>query len=430
MTQLALPGLVLHVEQQGTPVYSRTFGTHTFATTMPLASASKTLFCAVVMRLCDQGVLNLDDTVASYLPEWNQGQHSNVTLRHCVTHTTGLPPLHSAVSDSSSTLRQAAALLANEPLAFVPGAEFYYGNTSMHVGAAVCEVATGTAWNALFQREIAGPLGMTATDFTAFGPTQNPRVADGGVSNAPDYRNFLEMLRNDGSFAGQQILTPPSAALILSDNLGSLPVRGTPHPLGRPAGLGCWIEEKDALGRSTKISMPGLFGFYGWIDRARDSVGCWVGNQFYVVTYPYVERCWRALDPGLAPLGVRCSGTATPTCAPTPRLAATTWARAGQSDFAVAVDSLPPSAPGTVYLAFGTPTSGTPFFDTLSYVPAGSTFAAPMATDPNGQAEIPLALPANVVGASFLLQGWWLDVGGCGSAGLRASPVVAITVQP
>ena len=104
----------ISIEQGGTTVYAQCFGTLGSTDVLPIASATKTLSAAVLLSLVDDGTLTLDDPVGQYLPEWNQGQRAQITLRMCFAHTSGLPANDAAISDQSLTLRQAAAQLNKE----------------------------------------------------------------------------------------------------------------------------------------------------------------------------------------------------------------------------------------------------------------------------------------------------------------------------
>jgi len=430
MTQLALSGLVLRVDQHGQTLFSQSFGSHGPTTTMPIASATKTLSAAVLMSLVDQGLLQLDDPVGLYLPEFATGQLSAITLRHCFTHTAGLPVIDPSTTNSSITLRQAATQISQLPLLFPPGTKFQYGNVSMQIAGAACEVVSGLSWSQLFSQRIAGPLGMTSTDYFAFATSANPRIADGAQSNALDYASFVEMLRNGGSFNGTQILSSAAIEVMLTDQTSHLPIVATAHPLHKPTGIGVWIEREDALGRTTLVSMPGAFGFYAWLDRARDTTGVWLATTFYVFAYPFIERCWGVTDRSLAPYGLSCLGVPSPACAEPVRLNATTWARDGQPDFGLRAASAPPLTFGGVSMAFGAPlATATPFFDLLTFLPPGPQSYSPIPIDAFGEGQIPVPLPTGLQGVPISMQGFFLEIGGCGTANLVASRPLRLDVQ-
>lgn len=429
IAQLQLPGMVLRLDQHGQQVLLQTYGTHAVTTAMPLASASKPLAAAVLLSLVDQQLLQLDDPVGLYLPEYAVGAKAAITLRMCFAHTSGLPTFDPVTTDPTITLRQAAAQIAQMPLHFAPGTAFDYGNVSMHVAGAVCEVVSGVPWHQLFLQRIGNPLGMTATGFAAPPLTSNPGIADGAVSDAEDYTRFLDMLRQGGVWNGVRVLSAASVQEMLTDQMGSRPVIWTPHPFGVPCGLGFWLERRDPLGRTRLACAPGAFGFFGWLDAEHDATGVWLATTFYVWSYPYLLRSWNATDAALAPLGVACAGITSPPCASTPRFHATTWARDGQPDFGVAVTDAPPSTFGGSSFMFGPPAPGVGLFDLINYVPNPLTLLV-LPTDAAGAGRLTFGLPPGLQGLVCTMQGAWLYPGTCGTSGLLASRALQITVLP
>ena len=82
---------VLHVVQHGDS-YTRHFGAAASADAMfLLGSISKPITVSAVMSLFDQGKFQLDDRVQKFLPEFKGGGRENVTIRHLLTHISGLP---------------------------------------------------------------------------------------------------------------------------------------------------------------------------------------------------------------------------------------------------------------------------------------------------------------------------------------------------
>lgn len=418
--RLELPSVLL---------YEQSFGAFGPTTVVPIASATKTLSAALLMSLVDTGHVSLDDTVAQYLPEWNVGAKASITLRMCFSHTAGMVDGDPLISDDTVTLRQAAAQLANVPLRFAPGSTFEYGGVSMHVAGAVCEVATGQAWSTLFEQRIATPLQMTATDFFAFGPTLNPRIAGGARSNLREFARFMAMLRDDGVWNGVQVLSAASVQELLTAQTVGIPVAGSPHPYGAPYGIGIWIDRRDSQGRTVFASGVGAFGFAGWVDRAHDLSGTFAIQYFNQTSYPYLERIFAAIDAAVLPAGITCVGSPSPGCVPGAWLNATLPATTGNADFALRADRLLPLQAGAFVL--GTPTpGGVPIGDLVSFV--GSDFAIALFgnADAAGRVVVPVPLVGLPAGSSFGLQTVWLGSDPCLSLGLQASHAVRLDVLP
>lgn len=275
-------GAALVLIKDDNVIYRKSFGTHTADKVVPIASASKWLSGAVIMTLVDEGKLSLDDTVSKYLPEFG-GEKSGITIRHLLSHTSGLPSEARCRNDKRSTLESCAREIAGLRLMAPPGEAFFYAGVSMHVGGRVAEVVGGKRWNDLFVERIATPLGMTQTDFLAYGPTQNPRPAGDARSSADDYGRFLQMLLQGGTFNGKRILSEASVSEMHKDQTRGARIEYTiyekhgdldPNLLLSRYGVGMWREKFDvSSGQLQEVSSQGFFGFSPWIDVERNLAG-------------------------------------------------------------------------------------------------------------------------------------------------------------
>jgi CubicO group peptidase (beta-lactamase class C family) len=386
-------------------LYEQSFGTFTPTTVVPIASATKTLSAAVLMSLVDSNVLTLDDRVGQYLPEWNSGARATITLRMCFAHTAGMPGNNGAISDETITLRQAAQQLATVPLLATPGSEFRYGGVSMHVAGAVCEVASGQSWATLFAQRIAGPLQMTQTDFQAFGPTQNPRIAGGARSTLRDFARFMAMLRDGGVANGATVLSAASVQTLLTAQTVGIPIASSPHPYLAPYGIGIWIDRRDSQGRTLLASGVGAFGFHGWVDRAHALSGTMAVQFLNQSVYPFVERIQAEADAAVLPV------------------------RTGAADFALRCDRAPAGLPG-VFLVGAPDPVGVPLGDLASHLGLDFAVVAPATADALGRAALPAPLVGVPAGSSFGLQTVWLSGAPCLALLLQASHAVRIDVLP
>ena len=214
---LGLRGACLRGDQHGAVLHERRYGAVTLAEGVPLASATQNLSAVVLMSCVDSGHVRLDDRVSQYFPSWQRPDKQAITLRQCFTPSAGLPANDPAISDNGITLRQAVDLIAQVPLQYVPGTAFSYGGVSMHVAGAVLEVATGRTFAALVAERVATPCGMTATDYRAFGPTANPRIA--GASFAASQRDHVGKNATSASYlAAAMISSPPVTAFSIASS--------------------------------------------------------------------------------------------------------------------------------------------------------------------------------------------------------------------
>lgn len=180
-------------------------------TQYPIASASKFLTAATVMAVVDDGRLQLDSPVSTWLPKLPEPA-GKLTLRQLLSQTSGLAgakgEYYDLAQDHRITLEQSAMEVAARPLISTPGEVFAYGAPGFQVAGAVVEAATGKRWAQVFQEKIAGPLGMTKTYWTHLrldseeelpvAETLNPVLQGGAVSTARDYLRFLSMIAQQG----------------------------------------------------------------------------------------------------------------------------------------------------------------------------------------------------------------------------------------
>lgn len=290
-------GIALVLVTDDNVIYRQSFGRHTPETVVPIASASKWLSGAVIMTLVDEGKLSLDDPVSKYLPEFS-GDKANITIRQLFAHTSGLPSETRCRNDKTTSLERCASEIARLRLSATPGEEFFYAGVSMHVAGRVAEVVTGKSWNDLFVERIAQPLGMTKTDFFAYGPTANPRPAGDARSSADDYARFLQMLLAEGKFDGRQILSARAVAELHSDQTRGARIEYTIYekhrdldpdlPLAR-YGVGVW-RERVTNGQLQELSSQGALGFTPWIDVQRKYGGVIsVRSSFSRIMPDYLE---------------------------------------------------------------------------------------------------------------------------------------------
>jgi CubicO group peptidase (beta-lactamase class C family) len=234
------------------------------------------------MTLVDDRKLSLDETVSKYIPEFGSDK-SNITIRHLFAHTSGLPPEARCRNDKRTTLERCTSEIARMQLRAPRGEEFYYGGVSMHIGGRIAEIVSGRSWHELFAEKIAAPLGMSQTDFLAYGPTDNPRPAGDGRSSADDYGRFLQMILQRGSFNGKQILSAASLVEMHKDQTGGARIAYTIYekkraldpnlPLAR-YGIGVWREKVDDTNKQLhEASSHGALGFSPWVDVERNLAG-------------------------------------------------------------------------------------------------------------------------------------------------------------
>lgn len=267
--------VVALIWKDGKIIYQKELGEFNAKTPAPIASCSKWLTAALIMTFVDQGKLSLDDPVSKYIPLYDKYMKSYLTLRHCLSQTTGIEKEARLVNKlmerrKFESLEAEVNAIAAKEISNNPGKEFFYGGYGLNIAARVCEIVGKKSFDRLVQERITRPLKMKGTNFSnESGGAINP--SGGAQSTANDYMNFMIMLLNKGLFDGKRILSEVAIEEMQKDQVGDLPVKYTPQvAAGYSYGLGEWIMEKDASGKSTAIACPGLFGTWPYIDKCRN----------------------------------------------------------------------------------------------------------------------------------------------------------------
>jgi CubicO group peptidase (beta-lactamase class C family) len=413
-----LPGAGLSFEKRDGARETRFLGSYGASTVIPIASASKWVSAVVLMRLVDRRVLSLDDKVGQYLPSFT-GTKGQITLRQCFSHTSGLPGKHSILSVKSITLAQAIDYVGrNVALRAAPGAEFYYGGVSMSVAGRVCEVVTGKDWEQLVQDELLTPLGISTLDYQGLGATKNYRVAGSVQCRLEDYRRILSMLLHGGVFANTRVLSEQAIATMTSDQTQGAQIVYTPSP--DPSvryGIGCWLDRVQG-GRTLRASSPGAFGFTPWLDFERELAGIFMVEGVGQRVRSDVDKIVAWSQGEFALRGAACFGVESVLGSERMRLLPESECVAGDPGFALRLSGAPASAPGLALL--GIEHSGIALLGIRLHV----DFTPPpvvlsLVTDPQGQARIPLPLPASAKGAVAAWQAVLLTTRLGATPGLR-----------
>lgn len=275
-----------------------------------IASMTKPITATAVLLLQEEGKLSVDDPVAKYLPELAglktaDGKPGNLTLRHLLTHTSGMPEATPAQYKTARTLADVIPSYMGWPLSFEPGSKWQYCQSGINSLGRIVEVVSGQSFPEFLQRRLFDPLGMKDTTFS-LRPEQLPRLAktymrtngtlqevpiaflngreptdrdrypapNGGLfSTASDYARFCRMILNQGTLDGRKYLKPASVKLMTAIQTGDLKTGFTD---GNGWGLG-WCVVRQPQGITAMLS-PGTFGHGGaygtqaWIDPVKGAI--------------------------------------------------------------------------------------------------------------------------------------------------------------
>ncbi|HEY3682873.1 MAG TPA: serine hydrolase domain-containing protein [Streptosporangiaceae bacterium] len=156
-------------------------------TVVVLFSGTKGLTATVLAQLVDEGLIDPDERVAAYWPEFAAAGKADVRVRHLASHTTGLlyvdPPVDGRFGRLDNT--ENARRLAAQPTLWEPGTQVsYHAITYGYLVGEVIQRVTGKTVGTLLRERVAGPLGL---DVHLGAPAEiDPRVAH--IVRAPGYR--------------------------------------------------------------------------------------------------------------------------------------------------------------------------------------------------------------------------------------------------
>ena len=319
-----LPGAVVLVGQGDQIVYEKAYGSRATVpaeeamsvdTIFDLASLTKVVATTTaVMTLIEQGRLRLNDPVASHLPGFERYGKGGITIRHLLTHVSGLRP-DVDLGDPWNGYGTAIELAKDEVLTSAPGERFVYSDINFFVLGDIVARITGQPLDAYTRRAIFEPLGMRDTGFNP-APALLPRVAPterchadawpckgpdapplrgvvhdptarrmGGVaghaglfSTARDLSRFAQALVNGGVLGNARILSAATVARMTTPS--------QPPGMTSVRGLGWDIDTSYSANRGDlfPIGSYGHTGFTGtslWIDPSSKSYVIFLSSRLH-----------------------------------------------------------------------------------------------------------------------------------------------------
>jgi uncharacterized protein YbbC (DUF1343 family)/CubicO group peptidase (beta-lactamase class C family) len=340
----AFPGGVLAVGDRRNVIHLRPFGRLTWDGDAPpvtadtlydLASLTKVVATTTMaMILVDEGRLDLDQPVQELLPGFQGPGKKAVTVRHLLTHSSGLPaivPLYKEVQGREAFRERILALDLVDPA----GSRSVYSDPGIILLGEILEQAAGRPLEAFVRERIFEPLGMRDTLFrppaelrpriapTEFDPWRGRLVhgevhdenafALGGAAphaglfgTAGDLSRFARMLLNGGVFQGRRIVSRETVELFTRR-------AGIP---GSDRALGWDTKSAEGSSAGTLLSSRsfGHTGFTGtsiWIDPERELYVILLTNRVHPtrennlireVRPAVADAVVRALDPSVRPL--------------------------------------------------------------------------------------------------------------------------------
>jgi uncharacterized protein YbbC (DUF1343 family)/CubicO group peptidase (beta-lactamase class C family) len=309
-----LPGAVVLIGRGESVVYQKAFGDRALEpsvepmsvdTIFDLASLTKVVATTTsVMKLVEDGRIRLNDRVSTFIPGFERHDKAGITIRHLMTHTSGLRP-DLDLADDWSGYDRAIELAIDEVPTSPPGQRFVYSDINYILLGDVVKRVSGMPLDEFAAKTIFTPLGMKDTGFRP-SPALVARIAPtekadgkflrgvvhdptarrmGGVaghaglfSTATDLAIFCRMLLDAGRYNGARILSPLTVEKMTSAATGST------DPNVR--GLGWDIDSTYSQNRG-ELFPVGSFGHTGftgtsiWIDPVTREFVVFLSNRVH-----------------------------------------------------------------------------------------------------------------------------------------------------
>lgn len=310
------PGISVAVAHQGRLVFSEGVGFADLDNMVPadgstvynVGSVSKALTAVAVLQLVEQGKVRLDDPIQKYVPAFPD-KGSVITLRHILTHTSGIRHYRSTDFPDSpdnenrktmASLEEAIRIFKDDPLLFKPGERYLYSSYAVNLLQGVIETASGLGFEDYMRKFIWGPAGMLHSAFDIPDRIVPHRArgyqkVDGRMRNYP-YGDLTYKLASGGMIASAEdlarfgialnrgaLLEPETLDLMYKpiDPVLQHQADGPPRPIEFSQGL-MWRVLKDDAGRTFVNHCGTVKGFNACLVNYpdRDLVVAILGNGF------------------------------------------------------------------------------------------------------------------------------------------------------
>ncbi len=169
-----MPGFSVAVVVRDQLVWSEGFGTAHVesgdlaagSTIYRIGSVSKPVVGTALMQLWEQGKVDLDADIRSYIPGWPVKQRGTVTVRNLMTHTSGIRHYRGdefLSMEPYEALEDAMAIFKNDPLLFEPGTQYSYSTYGFNLVANIVENVSGMPIGEYMARHVYEPAWMNST---------------------------------------------------------------------------------------------------------------------------------------------------------------------------------------------------------------------------------------------------------------------------
>ena len=319
-------GLIVVDEGDGV-VYHEHWGDFSEERVSLVASSSKMIVAGVLMRLHDDGLLDIDAPVSD-VAEWGAG-NPDITPGQLISNSSGLVGLlpnpgygpYICQFLAAGSIQDCAAAIFTTPDddtdIIAPDTEFRYGGAQWQVAGAVAEVASEKTWAELIDEIYITPCELDALAFnnhftqleseafryppafdgdpSVLADTDNPNMEGGAYVTTGDYGKLLLMHLRGGVCGDEQILSIESLARMHGDRIADV-YGGDAFDPDSGYGMGWWVDRETGY-----ISDGGAYGSVPWLD-LEDGYGAFLviesdsqtGNQLAALLQPIIDEAMSA----------------------------------------------------------------------------------------------------------------------------------------
>ncbi len=275
MNNYNIPGVTIALVKEGRVLWTNAYGYAdkekgrkiTVEDHCRVESISKSVTAWGVMKLVEQGKIELDKPLAYYLKSWKLPEskflEEEITIRQLLNQTNGMPlgtiGVHYSPKEAIPSLRES---LSKDAILFQePGSSFSYSNTGFNLLELLIEEVTGRDFSSYMQEEILLPLGMKHSSFT-WSEDWSPKVpngydskgnavplyvypdkASGGLfSSVNDIAKFITAGMTKFTDTDKKVLSPQSIQQLYTPSVKVSGLYGKAFPL---YGFGHFIEDHD-----------------------------------------------------------------------------------------------------------------------------------------------------------------------------------------
>jgi CubicO group peptidase (beta-lactamase class C family) len=278
-------------------------------TLWPLASITKTYTAAAIIALIEEGLLGMWSKPSVVFPEFRGDGREQITLRHLLTHTSGLPFPPATDAELEKAEASAEELLAHvytSPLLFPPGTGQSYTDSGYGLAGLMAAKVAGGSVPELIRTRVLEPAGLTDTylvvpaehrarvarisgapgteiEMESYSSEYGTQLGHPAYSMVATVSDLLRFLLHFDPHAEQRFLSRAGIRTMSTDQTGSYHSEAPGYPISK-WGAGFEVQRgwgDTGLGPAESYGHLGGTGCIGWIDPVDAVTVAFVSNQHY-----------------------------------------------------------------------------------------------------------------------------------------------------